>query len=137
MQRFVKQAGLSAVAVNDIGYITYKSGNAYVHDLWGLGHYPTARMRMENSVALFDGVDEKNIPLVMVYRDLFMQPVPEHWQKIGVLELKRFPGFLVSAVAGYEVVFYAVSPEAGKHLRNAASLWKKGLPKAAVWKESR
>lgn len=88
MRRFAVDYYKKPVAVNDLGYVSYKNNN-YVLDLYGLAslealNYRKTRQDFEwmNNLA-----NEKKVGLAMVYDNWFK--VPGNWIKVGELHLGK------------------------------------------------
>ncbi|MEI7906246.1 MAG: hypothetical protein WCI84_02700 [Bacteroidota bacterium] len=103
---FVTHFYQKPVAVNDIGYVSYKNSN-YVLDLWGLTSKNILRMRKSNpgnNEWMDSLVTEKNISLVIIY-DVWFTNHPAHWKKVAELTLTK-PNITASENV---VSFYAVN----------------------------
>ncbi len=124
MHRFVVTYYKKPVAVNDLGYVSYKNSN-YVLDLWGLGSQKALKYRMKsnNFNWMQSLVDEAGVGLVMIY-DKWFSNIPKKWIKVGVLYLgkKRI------TPASSMVSFYATSPEAYPDIMRKLKLFSKTLP---------
>jgi hypothetical protein len=133
MQKLAESANIQKVAVNDIGYMTFKS-QARIYDLWGLGSYKVHNLRMDNNPLLFDQVVEQDVPLIMIYDSWFKDlPVPSTWQRLGTLKLTSFPGLIFNPLGNSEVGIYAVNNATAKRLGSVIETWKTTLPIGAVW----
>lgn len=87
MHRFVTQYYKASVAVNDLGYVSYKS-NYYVLDLYGLASLDALRYRLseENGQWMDILASENNVKLAMIYEKWY-DNIPTNWIKIGDLVL--------------------------------------------------
>ena len=89
MHRFVVDFYKKPVAVNDIGYVSYKNDN-FVLDLAGLSSKKALNYwkNGEKIELLNNLVKERNIELIMIYKDLFIN-IPNEWLEIGDLKLEK------------------------------------------------
>ncbi len=109
MHRFAVEFYNKPVAVNDLGYVSYRNAN-YVLDLWGLASAGALQLRSESGSAnaggsvewLSDITRERNVKLAMIY-DSWFRKVPGGWRKLGVLSL----GKTAITPAKSSVAFYA------------------------------
>ena len=87
MRRFAAEFYRQPVAVNDIGYVSYKNDH-YVLDLWGLASAEALHMRLTrpDSGWVNDLAQSKNVQFAMIYEDWFGN-IPEGWIKMGELHL--------------------------------------------------
>jgi hypothetical protein len=89
MHRFVTEWWKKPVAVNDLGWVSYRN-DRYVLDLWGLGSNKALKARRENKDFSWmpKMAEEHNVELAMVYS----QWVPGKsvgWIKVGEIHLSR------------------------------------------------
>ncbi len=130
MHRFVVDYYKKPVAVNDLGYVSYKNSN-YVLDLWGLGSQKALRSRINSGNAnwMQDLIDEANVSLVMIYDDWFNN-IPDEWIKIGELLLgkKRI------TPARSTVSFYSTNKDAYQEILSKMILFSKTLPSDVKFK---
>jgi hypothetical protein len=103
MHRFVTRFYKQPVAVNDLGYVSYKN-DGYVLDLWGLASREAFHLRRSSPDSHWmDGLAEKhNVHLVMIYDDWFPD-LPPAWVRVGEMTLSRAR----ITPARKTVVFYA------------------------------
>lgn len=90
MHRFVVHVYNGPVAVNDLGYVSYKNDH-YVLDLGGLASRAVLTYRHngdDDGVWMTMLADEHEIGLVMIYDEWFNR-IPETWIKLGELELSK------------------------------------------------
>ena len=108
MARFAHGAWARPVAVNDLGYVSYRSP-AYVLDLFGLGNTTAMQLRTGGAPdAWADGlVQEAGVQLIMIYADWVAPGVPAAWTPVGDLEILGPAGYL----GGRRVSFYAARPD--------------------------
>lgn len=132
MRRLLDDSGLSRVAVNDIGYISFRN-KGYVLDLWGLSQSEIAKMRFENQPEWLNVVSRYHVPLVMIYQTWYPpSAIPKNWILMGTLELKTSTFFLDS-IGSKHVSVYATAPAAAKLLKPVIARWQQGLPQNAIW----
>lgn len=129
MHRFVVDYYDDSVAVNDLGYVSYKNSN-YVLDLWGLGSEKALkyRLRADNAHWKQELVDAEKVNLVMIY-DAWFQNIPDKWIKIGKLHLgkKRI------TPARSSVSFYATNRESYPEILKKLNLFSKSLPVGVIF----
>ncbi|MBI3441220.1 MAG: hypothetical protein HY052_05395 [Proteobacteria bacterium] len=126
MHRFVRDYYHSAVAVNDIGLVSYGNDN-FVLDLWGLG---SERVRLLSLFGKFDQeamaklVDDHEVRLIMVYEKWFRQGLPKNWLKIAQLRTGR------QITSGGTDVSFFITPKADKaSVLNMLREFASSLPK--------
>lgn len=122
MRKLLTEYYKQPVAVNDIGYVSYKN-DIYILDLWGLSNYKASEKRFTAN-GLSEMVSDNDINLVMVYKKEFGQ-IPGDWIELGVLELEVDR---VSA-ASENVNFFVTDPVHLSEIRNKTKEWEKTLPK--------
>ena len=124
MHRFVVEFYRQPVAVNDLGYVSYKNDH-YVLDLWGLASSEALHHR--KAKASSEWMDEltraKGISLAMIYENSFHE-IPDHWIKVGELHLG---GRRVTA-ARSSVAFYALNQSARSEVVEDLNSFVKTLP---------
>ncbi|MDW8002925.1 MAG: hypothetical protein RMJ39_09770, partial [Deltaproteobacteria bacterium] len=105
MHRFVVEYYKKPVAVNDLGYVSYKNPY-YVLDLAGLGSKKAFYYRKKelHSEWLEIIIKDYNVGLAMIY-DVWFKEIPMNWIKIGTLTLSRHK----ITPACREVSFYATN----------------------------
>ena len=130
MHRFAVDYYNQPVAVNDLGYVSYKNSN-YVLDLWGLGSQKALRARLNSDSADWrkDLVDEANVRLVMIYDDWFID-IPDEWMKLGELRLGKKKITPVKST----VSFYATNNDAYPEILKIINLFSKTLPTGVEFK---
>jgi hypothetical protein len=110
MHRFVVNYWKRPVAVNDLGWISYKNP-FYVLDLWGLGSIDICRMKLAlgglNAAALNQIVLQRKVPLIMIYDSWFKELIPSSWSKVAVLTPS-------SKVVSPEQVSFYITPNANR-----------------------
>ena len=124
MHRFAVEYYNKSVAVNDLGFVSYKNNN-YVLDLIGLGSKKVFEYRTNGNGNdwMKKVCEETNIGLIMSYEHC-LGKIPDTWIKIGKLRL----GKKQITPAGCEVVFYATSKEAFLEIVVALDQFIKTLP---------
>lgn len=105
MHRFAVDYYGKPVAVNDIGYVSYKN-EQYVLDLVGLAAHDVLQIRRadRDSEWAAEVTRANNVELVMAYED-WLRDVPSDWIKMGDLHLGRKK----ITPARKTVAFYALS----------------------------
>jgi hypothetical protein len=117
MHRFAVDFYKKPVAVNDLGYVSYRNKN-YVLDLAGLASLDALSRRKHSvSPSWMDELSkEHNVQLAMIYDDWF-DGIPDNWHKIGELHLgkkqitpaRRYVSFYVFNVDSYEEVYRLIT----------------------------
>lgn len=89
MHRFAVEYYKKSVAVNDLGYVSYKN-DYYVMDLVGLASLEALNHRRTNNKSdWIDTISKKhNVEFAMVY-DSWMRGIPQNWYKIADLYLGK------------------------------------------------
>ena len=130
MHRFVVEHYRQPVAVNDLGYVSYRNPQ-YVLDLWGLGSQKALRARLNPVDPDWRRhlVDAAGVRLVMVYDEWFGQ-VPAQWIKLGALQLGRRK---VTA-AFPSVSFYATDAETHARVKDQLVPFVATLPPGVSFK---
>lgn len=107
MHRFTVDYYKKPVAVNDLGYVSYKNSN-YVLDLYGLASMEALRYRKNQKDSEWMNIlaNEKNVGLVMIYDHWFR--APGNWIRVGELYLGKEKIMLPRN----KVTFYALSNDA-------------------------
>jgi hypothetical protein len=127
MHRFSVEYYKKPVAVNDLGYVSYRNGS-YVLDLGGLSSIEALKRR-KNSVnaAWMDEIaKEHNVQLAMIY-DNWFDGIPANWQKIGELHL----GKTQITPARNFVSFYALNKNAYEEIYGLIKELRRSLPEGA------
>ena len=121
MHRYATEYEHKAVAVNDLGYVSFGNSN-YVLDLIGLGsHVPVGQDSLSTWVDR--PVAEHGIETAMLYEKCFAD-VPRAWRRVGVLHLSR-----PKITAAWESVsFFATSEEAYPRVRQRVAAFQATLP---------
>lgn len=124
MHRFVAEFWRQDVAVNDLGWVSYRIDPAiYVLDLYGLASNEVLRQARKDAAWLRDVVGRRGIRLAIIYPWWF-QGIPENWVPVGNLWLS---GPRVSP-NGDNVTFYATDPAAAPELRDMLEAFARTLP---------
>jgi hypothetical protein len=126
MHRFVTDYYHGVVAVNDLGEVSFRHGDGYVLDLFGLASIEAARHLHNDPAWSAAMVREHDAGLVMIYPTMF--GIPAAWDKIGELCLKQ----PVKGVAAPCVSFYSTRPEGTAALRKEFQLFGKTLPPQSI-----
>ncbi|EYD74782.1 hypothetical protein Rumeso_03645 [Rubellimicrobium mesophilum DSM 19309] len=127
MHRFATEYFPRAVAVNDLGWVSYRNDN-YVLDLWGLGS-EEAREAMRSDSLTSEFVREvavrHGVTYAMIYKDVFRGSIPGEWCEIAELRTSK-----VTAFEG-EVAFYLLRPEEETAMRRALASFEESLPEGS------
>jgi hypothetical protein len=125
MHRFVADYWRQDIAVNDLGWVSYRGDpNRYVLDLYGLASNEALRQKDKHGSWLETIVRRHGIRLAMIYSWWF-EDVPESWIRVAELRLsgKRI------VVGGDTVTFYATEPGAEAEIRQKLAEFTPTLPK--------
>lgn len=129
MHRFVSGWWKDDVAVNDIGWVSYRNEH-HVLDLWGLSSRKALQMRSQSADTTLQWMDdlvlERNIGLVMLYEDWF-GGVPTHWTLVGTMHMDR-PR--VTSTRDY-ISFYATTSADVARIRRAMESFGAAVPDGA------
>ncbi len=123
MHRFATEFFPTTVAVNDIGYVSYKNEN-YLLDLIGLGSEAARRQSSRDGRTpgfLFDMAKAAGATYAMIYADWFNLGVPEEWCRIALLNT-------IEVTAFREVEFHLIDRTAEAEMRIALEDWQRTLP---------
>jgi hypothetical protein len=125
MHRFAAEFYAKPVAVNDVGYVSYRNDN-YVLDLWGLASLDALRQRRNggNPEWINELVASKGVGAAMIYEEWFDGKIPSAWIKIGRLYLGRRT--ITPAIGA--VSFYATSGDSYPEALEAVRTFQKTLP---------
>jgi hypothetical protein len=125
MHRFAVDFYRKPVAVNDLGYVSWRNDN-YVLDLFGLGSKEALTFRLAGAGP--DWMDAlaraKGVELAMIYDDVFPKGVPRSWIKLGELHLGR----RLVTPATPTVAFYALSARAKAETSVVLDSFRRTLP---------
>lgn len=124
MHRFAVDFYKKPIAVNDIGYVSYKNDN-FVLDLAGLSSKEALNYWKNggNIELLSSLVKKRNIELIMIYKDLLIN-IPNEWLEVGDLKLEKKR----ITPAGSNVTFFATNQIAYQEIKRKLELFKKTLP---------
>jgi hypothetical protein len=128
MHRFVTEWWKKPVAVNDLGWVSYRN-DAYVLDLWGLGSHEALRARTEGRDPswMSSMAQEHGVGLAMVYEN-WVPASAAGWIKVGELRLSRAR----ITPAGAVVTFFATSPASVEDIERALQNFRTTLPPGVV-----
>jgi hypothetical protein len=89
MNRFVTEYYQAPVAVNDLGWVSYRN-DEYVLDLWGMGSAEALRAKQHSDCPdwMNDLMQKHDVRLAMVY-DTWFPETPDNWILVGKLHLGR------------------------------------------------
>lgn len=132
MHRFVVDYYKGPVAVNDLGYVSYKNDH-YVLDLWGLAYLEAYQSRIahDDQPWMDRLVKLKNVRLVMIYESVY-DNIPPNWEKVGDLVMTR--GIFTNPIA--RVGFYAVTRADRLNIESHLNEFIKTLPETAKFEFS-
>jgi len=126
MHRFAVDFYRRPVAVNDIGWVSYRNPY-YVLDLWGLGSEAVRQARADGRATDAGWLDRfvaaRGVGVAMLYDEWFAGRLPQTWQPIAVLHNSTH----IVAVSD-KVRFYATSPAALPDALAALRAFGKTLP---------
>lgn len=124
MHRFVAGFYRGAVAVNDLGYVSY-ANDAYVLDLWGLGNETARKLRRAGERDWIGPLVEKQgVKLAIVFDTWFPGQIPAGWRKVATMALGRLH---VSSGQKY-VTFYATADDACGTIAERLAEFRPTLP---------
>lgn len=127
MSRFLKDFAPVPVAVNDLGYVSWRHSD-HVLDLWGLASGEARRARFEGAPGWAgEIVRDQNVPLVLIYDHWIAEGRGADWIRLGSLQLDIPSAFL----GGRTVAFYATQAEDVAGFRAALETWRAGLPEGS------
>lgn len=128
MSRFVKEHVKAPVAVNDLGYVSWRNPN-YVLDLWGLASADALATRTSNPDPGWAGplASDRGAEVAMVYDAWVGDAIPSDWVRLGTLRLDVPSAFL----GGRDVAFYAINAAQAPELRRNLVEWIADLPPRA------
>jgi hypothetical protein len=106
MHRFAVDFYRRPVAVNDLGWVSYRNPN-YVLDVWGLGSEAARKARLIDRTPgwMAELARVHHVGVAMIYPSWFHNDVPKAWRALAVLRMAH-PHV---SVAADEVTFYATS----------------------------
>jgi hypothetical protein len=128
MHRFATQWWKKPVAVNDLGWVSYRNEN-YVLDLWGLGSSKALKARIEEHDYSWMArmANESGVGLAMVYES-WVPGKSVGWIKVGEIYLSR--GLITPSDA--KVTFYATAPSFVNEIESKLQDFKKSVPPGVV-----
>jgi hypothetical protein len=129
MHRFVQDYYRRPVAVNDLGWVSYRNPH-YVLDLLGLASESVRATRMREPLPGWPEVFTRahGVGLAMIYTPWFAQVLPASWQPVAQLHVAHEP---VTAPFG-TVTFYATSTAAAPAVLAALHEFAATLPAAVA-----
>lgn len=127
MHRFVVGWLRAPVAVNDLGWVSYRN-DRYVLDLYGLASWEAQQERRRRAGnAWMERLAQAHGARVALLYDLWMAPVPPSWVRVGVL---RFSGPQITP-ASRDVAIYARGPASARQTEALLRDFRRTLPKGA------
>lgn len=128
MHRFATDYFPRAVAVNDLGWVSYDN-DRYVLDLAGLGS-ETARLQRAqqklNARTITEMAAERGVDFAMVYPHWFQGMIPEEWCLLATLNTIRVTS------SGSQVNFYATRREVVGEMTKALDAFEPTLPRPGM-----
>lgn len=124
MHRFAVEYYKKPVAVNDIGYVSFRNDN-YVLDIFGLSSLESYRhWNSAKNISWMDSLAEKhNVNLIMIYEHWFKE-IPSNWIKVGELHL----GNKQMTVSGSVVSFFIRDSDHLDQIHSLLSDFQKTIP---------
>jgi hypothetical protein len=128
MHRFAVDFYRGPVAVNDVGYVSYRNPH-HVLDLFGLASEEALDLRMKRADAEWMNMlaNRHNVELAMIYDNTFRQ-LPPNWYKVGELRLGKRRITAFNSV----VSFYALKAERVPRVFNLLHAFRTTLPEGAT-----
>lgn len=128
MHRFATEYFPHRVAVNDLGFVSFKN-DSFVLDLWGLGS-ESVRLAMakgKRDKAFIQAISEQSkVDFAMIYPTFFKDSIPDDWCLMATLHTEP-----VTAASG-EVAFYATNTRVVNEMANALARFGASLPLTAT-----
>ena len=124
MHRFATEFFPHPVAVNDIGWVSYRN-DAYVLDLDGLGSEEARRMKQtgaRTSDAIEGLARRKNAVYAMIYDQAFTGVVPKSWRRMADLKTSRISS------AYDDVTFYLIDAAKAVEMGEALQAFASSMP---------
>lgn len=124
MARFAKSFYKRAVAVNDLGLVSYGNPH-YVLDLWGLGSEQVRKARTAGQYGAAEMATlagDHDVGLVMIYDTWFPKGVPSSWTKVAVLRTRGV------ALSQQNVTFYRTPTADPAEMTSALQAFKAAIP---------
>lgn len=126
MGRIAQQLGVRAIALNDVGLVSWLNPHVYVLDLVGLAAgepLATRELSSADTAWMEHLADKRSAELVMLY-PLWFRRVPANWIKLADLHLGRDPIVLGQS----QVSIYTRDPAAVVSMRSRLRSFKDSLP---------
>lgn len=128
MHRFATEFYPDPVAVNDLGYVSYRN-DRHVLDLWGLGNETARRLRKARAEGWMAPLAaEHGATLAMIYERWFGAQIPPTWRRVARMSL----GGPRISPAEDTVAFYATTDAACAPLLERLAAFGPTLP-PGVW----
>jgi hypothetical protein len=126
MHRFVTDYYPHPLAVNDLGWVSYRNDN-YVLDLWGLASSEAFEMRLYSSDArwMADLSNRHQVRLAIIYHhDQWFKDIPEQWQLLAIMKTS-LPRMIIGSS---DVHFYAADKKYTDEIRTQLQNFSPTLP---------
>ena len=129
MHRFVADFYRRSVAVNDLGWVSYrKPEGVYVLDLWGLAS-PAASRHLHKNVDWLETITTAHgAGLAMIYPFWYEEGAPEEWEKLGKMCITS----PLTSVAMRCVSFYRTEVGDKAELEREMAAFTKTLPQGVT-----
>lgn len=128
MHRFATAFFAQPVAVNDLGYVSYRN-DTHVLDLWGLGSEEARLMNADagrNAQSVAALTEGAGSAYAMIYDIWFEEAVPADWCRIATLRTPQV------AAASDEVAFYLIDRRLEDEMQAALAAFAPTLPAVAT-----
>lgn len=128
MHRLATEFYKKPIAVNDLGYISYKN-DEYILDLWGLASFEALTLRQQSETAewIQPLIGKKQVGLAIIY-DKWFEQRPKQWIRVATMEISR-PGIIVGDT---KVAMYATSPASLAEVNASLDQFETALPQSVI-----
>jgi hypothetical protein len=130
MSRFLKESyNNDAIVLGDIGACTYFT-NIKLFDIVGLGSIEPVKLRINKSfdkTAIKKIANEKQCKIAIIYKDAFVDYIPETWIEAGTWTIKNNLGCYMD-----KVTFYAINDYDYLELLANLDAFKSKLPTSVI-----
>jgi len=127
MHRFIVEYYKKPVAVNDLGYVSYKNDN-YILDLVGLASMEVQRERNNSNTSewMNKTANTHNVKLAIVY-DKWFDEFPDNWIKVGELHLGKTKVAPSKEVVSFYILDNEIKDEVVKLLKTFRETLPEGI----------
>lgn len=128
MHRFVVESWKRPVAVNDLGWVSYRNDN-YVLDLWGLASHEALAARLAGGDPSWSTkiTAKKKVDLAIIYQEIFPE-LREKWVKVAEMRLSK-PRITPSYP---RVSFYAANEQVAQEAESLLLEFRRSLPEGVT-----